>query len=713
MNNGDSRATAHGPLQIVHDFKFTALNVKDDYSILDRLDREGKIEYIRARLDRLRSLGYGGVVMNIDYTDYMRVPEAFDIFFEAAAYAKEIGLAVWIYDEQYYPSGAAGGHTLSGHPELEAVCLACVTKDVTVEDELSAIRIPSPCGYSELKYAVIAPIENGEVKHEDRADISDSRDLGGGLCHNAAVGKWRVWCFFLRPIFEHSKFCQGTRATRRYISIFNKAAVKRFYDVTFTDGYVAKSPRPLSELVDAVFTDEPYSPFYSMTRVPENRTYFPSVSIFDEANTEVPVYPFVPWGVTLAEEYLARHGRSIALSLPDLFDETPNTRAARVEFYSLLSELSREAFAVQMAERLSADGIQFSGHYYGEESFDNQPIMYGNILDHLTLMGIPGCDCLWSDMDRLRYSTSCKMASSAAHLAGRPEVMIEASNMVDINQDITLSELKAAMSAIFVHGVNVITSYYGEHLLPDGDMQAFTTHIKNLTQLFRDGKYRVNTLLYYPFENLCADREPLGLTEGYDYSADHLDIGGTSARLMARQVGFDFIGKRQLLELQVGDGCLIAPNGDGVEFIVLPALTWLDGEVAEFLSNAVKRGVKVIFDGEARDIDGVDFAHGFMSEGNYPTPMLSLSGENPHIISMRKTDGACDRFLILNTNTEGCRVTADLPISGGGITKTDLATLNEADVDYTVSGGAVRVNFELQPLEAIVITCYNDGTEVE
>ena len=102
MKNGDNRVTPHGPLQIVHDFKFVALNVKDDYSHLDGLDREGKVAYIKTRLDRLRALGYGGVVMNIDYTDYMRVPEAFDIFFEAAAYAKEIGLAVWIYDEQYY-----------------------------------------------------------------------------------------------------------------------------------------------------------------------------------------------------------------------------------------------------------------------------------------------------------------------------------------------------------------------------------------------------------------------------------------------------------------------------------------------------------------------------------------------------------------------------------------------------------------------------------
>ena len=706
-----SRITPHGPLQIVHDFKFVALNVKDDYSVLDRFDRDGKIAYIKERLDRLCALGYGGVVMNVDYTDYMRVPEAFDIFFDAAAYAREFGLAVWIYDEQYYPSGAAGGLSLVGHPELEAVCLSCVSRDVTVEDELAAIRIPSPCGYSELKYAVIAPIVDGEVQHDKRIDISASRDLGGGLCHHTAVGRWRVWCFFLRPLFEHTKFCQSTRATRRYISVFNKEAVKRFYDITFRDGYMAKSRGALSDVVDAVFTDEPYSPFYTPTRVPECRTYFPSVSIFEKANSEIPIYPYIPWGVTLAEKYEKKYGQSIALSLPDLFEEAPNTREARVEFYSLLSDISLEAFAMQMSEKLGKEGIHLSGHYYGEEGFDNQPIFYGNILDHLGLMGIPGCDALWSDMDRLRYSTSCKLASSAAHLFGRPEVMIEASNMVDVDQDITLARLKAAMSAIFVHGVNVITSYYGEHLLSDDDMRAFTTHIRNLSQLFRDGKYRINTLLYYPFENLCANREPFGLVEGCDVGADSIGIGETSARLIMRRVGFDFIGKQQLLGLKPGDGCLTSPNGDRVEFVVLPNVTWLDGEISKFLAAAVKVGVKVIFDGERRDIDGVNFAHGFMCDGDYPTAMLTLKKENPYIITMQKTEGMRDRFLILNTDTAGYPITASLPFSGGRLRKTDLTTLAESDIDYTVCGGVATVNFELQPLEAIVITRYNDATE--
>ena len=505
--------TKHGPLQIVHDFKFTALNVKDDYSVLDTLDYSGKVDYIKSRIDKLCRMGYGGVVMNVDYKDYLKNPDAFTLFFESAEYAKSLGLSVWIYDEQYYPSGGAGGLTLIDHPELEALALACVAKNIAVDETVGAIRVPSPCGYSELKYAMAAPIKNGEVKHSERIIISERKDLAGGLCFDAPIGEWRVWCFFLRPLYELTPFCQGTRASRRYINVFNKKAVERFYKITFEDGYNAHANGKLSRVVDAVFTDEPYSPYYSKYQKDESspRTIMPSCSIYDPPNSDIAIYPYIPWEMSLPDRYEERYGHSIDKVLPDIFEDTEATKVARVSFYSLISDMSKEAFPEQMAEKLGEEGVLFSGHYYGEECFDRQPIYYGDILEHLGAMGIPGCDSLWSDMDRLKYSTACKIASSAAHLASRKKVMIEASNMVDIDQNITLQKAKAAISTMFVHGVNVITSYYGENLLPESEMREFTDHISALSKVFEGGKYKVNTLLYYPFENLCAIRYPLGI----------------------------------------------------------------------------------------------------------------------------------------------------------------------------------------------------------
>ncbi len=664
--NPNGQDPKHGPLQIVHDFKFVALNVKDDYSIIDTLNHTEKVEYIKSRIDRLFALGYGGLVMNVDYRGYLRDPNDFALFFECAKYAKSLGMRVWIYDEQYYPSGGAGGLVLVDHPELEAVALACVSRDVTVGNHAEAIRIASPSGYSELKYAIIAPIEDGEVNHKKRRIVSEYRDLGGGFCYNAPVGKWRVWCFFLRPLFELTKFARGTRASRRYVSIYNKKAIERFYDVTFRNGYCAHAGCKLSDVVDAVFTDEPYTPFYKDMHITEDdgvKTFMPSESIFDKSHPDIKIYPYVPWELTLPEQFLQRYGHSIDESLPDIFDETPRTRGERVKFYTLLSDMSREAFAKQMADRLGNEGVIFSGHYYGEEGFDFQPIFHGDILDHLGVMGIPGCDSLWSGLDRLRYSIACKTASSAAHIYSRKRVMIEASNMVDRDQNITLAGAKAAISVMFAHGVNLVTSYYGEHLLPDEEMREFTRHISALSEIADGGKYRINTLLYYPFENLAPARYPMGIIEGNDNGEDTFKIAKTAATLMGHQVTFDIINKKNLLASEICDGYIKTAYGEKVEYIVFPEIPWLDSEVAQFLSRATENGVKVIFDGEKHEICKEFFETSFISDGIYPKSRLSLSVENTYVLSSEFSFDDYDLFML--TNTDGADFDGEIIIKQG------------------------------------------------
>ena len=112
-----------------------------------------KLSHMKKRVDSLYEKGYGGIVMNVDHINYLSTPESFERVKEIALYAKAKGMKVWLYDEQYYPSGAAGGHVLKGHPEFEAAALSCVTKEITIGQNEGAIRVPSPLGHSPLKFA--------------------------------------------------------------------------------------------------------------------------------------------------------------------------------------------------------------------------------------------------------------------------------------------------------------------------------------------------------------------------------------------------------------------------------------------------------------------------------------------------------------------------------------------------------------------------------
>lgn len=683
-----------GLLQIVHDFRFTALNVKDDYSFLDRAGHTEKLCYMKKRVDDLSDKGYGGIVMNVDHIGYLNDKESFDRVKEIALYAKKLGLKVWLYDEQYYPSGAAGGHTLKGHPEFEAAALSCVTECVNVGENDGAVRIPSPMGHSSLRYASAVPVIDGLEMFDARIDVSECTDIAGGLCFDAPVGKWKVYCFFERVLYEATKLCQGTRASRRYINIRDKKAVERFYDVTFTRGY-EKMFSKLGDVVDAVFTDEPNTPLYISWKNPENKTAFESFSIYDKANYEIPTFPFVPWHNDVPKLFKTKYGYDISLSLVDIFTETENSKKVRCDFYSLLSDMSLEAFPVQMQEKLDKSGVKLSGHYYGEEAFDVQPFYYGDILDHLSAMAIPGCDNLKSQADALRYCNACKLASSAAHISDKDTVMIEASNMTDENQNITLKKLKAAIDMMFVHGVNLITSYYGENILCREEMKAFANHVANMSTLFQTGRYCVDTFLYYPFEELCAVLEPEGTVEIGDGFHDRFGVMETSRKLMENRVTFDYINSKKLLECQIGDGYILSPNGNKIFNVVIPNVGFFqNSKLANYLEEARRKGVNVVFDNE--NVSFVNISRDAV-----------LSKANPYITFMHKSFENYDLYMFMNTDDEAFESYVNIPCEEKcNFCTVNPETLKTFDLTAEINNNTARLAVKIDGLTSVIICKY-------
>ena len=276
--------------------------------------------------------------------------------------------------------------------------------------------------------------------------------------------------------------------------------------------------------------------------------------------------------------------------------------------------------------------------------------------------------------------------------------------MVDKDQNITLKMAKAAISAMVVQGITTVTSYYSERLLPDEEMEEFARHISSLTSLVREGAYRVNTLLYYPFENLCALREPLGLCDGSFVKDERLHIGALVAELMRRQVCFDFINKRFLLSSELCDGGIRTPNGELIEYVVLPAISSLDGEVAEFLKEAKARGVKVIFDGDRREITDLSFDADFIGEGAYPSSELELDGENSYITAAQRAFDGYDLFMLLNTEDRDHRV--DISIKAGEgerFALVDHLTGERVALTPAVVDGVAGLSLDLPATDLVII----------
>ena len=66
----------------------------------------------RASVDGMKyyqDLGLGGIVCNVAFGEYMQSDKHWNTLIAGVEACKELGLVVWLYDEDGYPSGAAGG----------------------------------------------------------------------------------------------------------------------------------------------------------------------------------------------------------------------------------------------------------------------------------------------------------------------------------------------------------------------------------------------------------------------------------------------------------------------------------------------------------------------------------------------------------------------------------------------------------------------------
>jgi hypothetical protein len=150
---------------------------------------------IRERVLKLLAAGLGGLVTNVSLQNYLRDEGAWDVLQRGVKIAHEEGLRVWIYDEEGYPSGAAGGLVLEKEPSVEAQGL---------------IRVVDASG--KIRYEVVT-------------------------------------------LYEATHATENFYKKRHYINILDPVAVATFLEVTH-DRY-ARVLEPIDRYVEAFFTDEP------------------------------------------------------------------------------------------------------------------------------------------------------------------------------------------------------------------------------------------------------------------------------------------------------------------------------------------------------------------------------------------------------------------------------------------------------------------------
>ena len=346
-----------------------------------RLEKRELLRQVRV----FAEMGMGGYFMHsrvgLD-TPYLS-KEWFQLIRACAAEGEKLGLESWLYDEDRWPSGSAGG-LVTREPEFRMRYLRAEFADSGRHLEGRPLT------------AAFAVKVKGLI-------LSGSRRLASV---NAALHPGeRLLVFGEELVRPHGFFNDGT-----YLDTLNPAAVNRFLQLTHERYQTACGPR-FGKSIPGIFTDEPHRGFV-MADTPEGWTYPPESRWV------------TPWTESLAADFTKQFGYDLLDHLPALFLIEPRKRISPVKWHYMetLHRRFLESWGRTCHDWCRQHGLRLTGHMLGEESPSAQALTCGSAMRYYEHLDVPGMDLLGRNN---RAFWIARQVASVARQQGRQWTMSE------------------------------------------------------------------------------------------------------------------------------------------------------------------------------------------------------------------------------------------------------------------------------------------------
>ncbi|HEX2985504.1 MAG TPA: glycosyl hydrolase [Caproiciproducens sp.] len=301
----------------------------------------------------IKEMGYGGFYMHSRTglkTEYLG-REWFELINACAEEARKYGLEAWLYDEDRWPSGSAGGKaTENPKYRMKSVQLRIVRPEELVWDD-SILAAFSCC-------------LNGESYRDCRRITAKEQARAGQS----------VLLFRIVTMKEHSFYNGNT-----YLDTMNREATDWFLKLTH-EKYRQFCGERLGKAIRGVFTDEPHRGTLM--------DYFGAGNESDNYRA--------PWTDALPDEFRRKYGYDLVDSLPELFLMKENREFSQVKWHyvELLEELFLKNFFIPIHEWCEKNHMILTGHGLQEDSLTSQTVMTGSIMRIYQCLDEPGVDVL-------------------------------------------------------------------------------------------------------------------------------------------------------------------------------------------------------------------------------------------------------------------------------------------------------------------------------
>jgi alpha-L-rhamnosidase len=648
-------------------------------------------EEIKRQLEEFKARGIGGAF--IHPRPGLITPYLTDEWFSLCAYAvetgKALGLKIWLYDENSYPSGFAGGHVPAAIPDaarsglrlrkfdkapakLDTTPLVVLRRTLTGLENVTGKPLPSsPDGAAYYVFDVV----------------------------QAAPSPW------------HGGFT--------YVDLMRKDVTEKFLDLTL-NGYKRVIGTEFGLTVPGVFQDE--------------------AEIAPPGGREI-----VNYTPALFRSFQMRNGYDLRPELPGLFEETGNWKRVRHDFYATLLDLFIENWAKPYYAYATDNKLAFTGHYWEHEW--PRPRVSPDNLAMAAYAHMPGIDCLMNDFStdvgaQFGNARAVREIRSAANQGGRERTMSETYGAS--GWDLTFADQKRIGDWEYALGVNFLNQHLSyatikgarkrDHPLSFSDHEPWWPSYNTLADYFgrlsvvmSQGQQVNKVLVVEPTTTAWMLYSPSAESE--DFKTVGTDFQAFVHLLEAEHIEYDIVSEKTLQAFGTVGHARLNVGARSYALVVLPpGLRNLENTTVALVRDyLIRDGLIISWVAPPDYVDGLvtkdlrelqnSFGDRWLNSGPgsgfdkirlYSPPAIVFSGlpAGARVFHQRREfDGGQIVFL---ANTEpATTVAGTMTLAGGSVEEWDPFTGWVRPRPYVRHGGKVEVAFTLPPAGSLLL-CVRD-----
>jgi hypothetical protein len=471
---------------------------------------------------------------------------------------KKVGTESWLYDEDKWPSGFAGGIVPAKSDEYRSRYVSF--KEIRKEETSEALKDPSLLGLYEVEFSSPTTIKKLKQVHK-KTDLKGEGHL----------------LMFKVQIAERNNWYNG----ESYVDLLNPDVTEEFLSATH-DAYAKKFNKSFGEFMPGIFTDEPN---YTIGKA-------------------------IPWTGGFADYFWKLNRYDVLEKLPLLLYDGEGCHKVRYDFWRTVTLRFVEAWTIPYAERCGKLGLMMTGHYLAEDTLDSQIRVIGAAMPHYEYQQLPGIDHLGRNIgDPL----TLKQCSSVAHQFGKKRILSEifgtSGQCMTFEDQKWIGDFHLALGITFFCPHLTLYTMKGDakrdwpptfsyHQPYWENFRLVNDYHSRGGYLCSQGRFCADILLLHPIGSAWATFSPV--TEGHETPVwkYHNALVRLQDDLLALHRDFDY-GDEIILSRhgRVREKDFIVKEGRYKTVIVPPSLTWARTTV-KLLKRFMNAGGKVLFVGE-------------------------------------------------------------------------------------------------------------------